>query len=378
MFRTVWSTLALLVLLLAVPALADDTQDNPFVDPPPKPAVRVVKKPDLPATVGIMGGEIDGTFMRVATDLTSVMNSDTFRVIPIVGKGSLQNIGDVLNLKGVDLALIASDALTYAKDRKLYPGQLDKVQYIAKLYDNELHVLARKDIRSLQDLAGQTVNIDVEGSGTALTSGVMFKALGIDARLTNEEPGVGLEKLKRGEIAAITYAVGKPGRLFTGIPAGSDLHLLTVPLDGPLAQTYLPGRFTHADYPNLIGNDESVDTIAVGVALGVFNWAPGSDRYRNVVQFIDQFFSRFPELLKPPHHPKWHDVNLQAQVPGWQRFQPATDWLARHAPPQQIATADAATQEKFAQFLKVKGVALTTDQQAQLFRSFTAWLSEQR
>ncbi|HQT77523.1 MAG TPA: TRAP transporter substrate-binding protein, partial [Rhodopila sp.] len=34
------------------------------------------------ATIGIMGGEIDGTFMRVATDLTSVINTDTLRVIP--------------------------------------------------------------------------------------------------------------------------------------------------------------------------------------------------------------------------------------------------------------------------------------------------------
>src|ERR1700759_2479417 len=68
-----------------------------------------------PITIGIMGGEIDGTFMRVATDLTSVLNSDDMRVVPIVGKGSLQNIGDLLRLPGVDLAMVAADALTYAQ-----------------------------------------------------------------------------------------------------------------------------------------------------------------------------------------------------------------------------------------------------------------------
>src|ERR1700744_4207589 len=73
-----------------------------------------------PATIGIMGGEIDGTFMRVATDLTSVLNSDTLRVVPIVGKGSLQNLGDLLHLPGVDLALIAADVLAFSKETQLY------------------------------------------------------------------------------------------------------------------------------------------------------------------------------------------------------------------------------------------------------------------
>ena len=61
------------------------------------PAAAFLARPALaaiaqPATIGIMGGEIDGTFMRITTDLTSVLNSDSLRVVPIVGKGSLQNM----------------------------------------------------------------------------------------------------------------------------------------------------------------------------------------------------------------------------------------------------------------------------------------------
>jgi TRAP-type uncharacterized transport system substrate-binding protein len=123
-----------------------------------------------PATIGIMGGEIDGTFMRIATDLTSVLNSESLRIIPIVGKGSLQNLGDLLHLPGVDLALVASDVLAYAQAAQLYPGKLSKVQYICKLYDNDVHVCARPEIKELADLQGKPVNIDVEGSGTNLTA----------------------------------------------------------------------------------------------------------------------------------------------------------------------------------------------------------------
>ncbi len=115
-------------------------------------ALAATGQPASPATIGIMGGEIDGTFMRITTDLTSVLNNDDMRVVPIVGKGSLQNIGDLLHLPGVDLAMVAADALTYAQANHMYGPDLAKVQYICKLYDNDMHVCGRPEIQSLADL----------------------------------------------------------------------------------------------------------------------------------------------------------------------------------------------------------------------------------
>ena len=63
--------------------------------------------------------------------------------------------------------------------------------------------------------------------------------------------------------------------------------------------------------------------------MAVFAWQQGNERYAKVSRFIDAFFTKFPELLKPPRHPKWKDVNLAAKVPGWTRFGPAQDALAR-------------------------------------------------
>jgi TRAP transporter TAXI family solute receptor len=381
MFRSATRKAALLgVLLLTIPAVAQ-TNFGDVTEEPLAPVTRAPARPAPPPTpaptptIGIMGGEIDGTFMRIATDLTSVMNSDALRVVPIVGKGSLQNIGDLINLKGVDLALVASDALGFAQKNNLYPGMVNKIQYITKLYDNDMHVLAGPDIHSMADLEGKTVNIDVKGSGTALTSEFVFQSLKIHPKLTNEEPGIGLERLKRGEIAAITYNVGRPAKLFSTIPPGSNLHFLSVPLDGPLADSYLPGTITHADYPALVPDGQSIDTVAVGVALAVFNFAPNTDRYRNLLRFVDTFFTKFPELLQPPHHPKWHDVNLAAQVPGWQRFQPAADWLARHTA---VARAERAApmQAQFDAFLASRGARLPPDQRDQLFEAFTKWLAD--
>jgi hypothetical protein len=48
-----------------------------------------------------------------------------------------------------------------------------------------------------------------------------------------------------------------------------------------------------------------------------------------VARFVDAFFSKFDQFQQPPRHPKWREVNLTAEVPGWTRFQPAQDWLVR-------------------------------------------------
>jgi TRAP-type uncharacterized transport system substrate-binding protein len=197
------------------------------------------------------------------------------------------------------------------------------------LYDEEIHILARQDIARVEDLAGQKVNVDGRGSGTAMTSSVVFDTLNIKPQLTNDTQGVALEKLKRGEIAALVYVIGKPANLFSTIPAGSGLHFLPVPLTQPLLETYLPSEITRAQYPTLIADDQPVETLAVGAVMAVYAWPPSTERYAKVARFVDAFFSNFQLFQQPPRHPKWKEVNLAAQLPGWTRFGPAQDWLKR-------------------------------------------------
>ena len=58
-------------------------------------------------TVGVISGGVDGTYVRIAADLAAVLDDgDTLRVLPIIGKGSLQNISDILVLRGVDIGIV--------------------------------------------------------------------------------------------------------------------------------------------------------------------------------------------------------------------------------------------------------------------------------
>lgn len=324
-------------------------------------------------TVGVITGMEGGTYAGTGADLT-ILDDETVRVLPILGKGSLQNLSDILYLRGVDIGFVQADALTYATKKGMFPGLTKSIRYIAKLYDEEVHVLARKDIARVEDLNGQRVNVDIIGSGSAMTAEILLNALGIKAKVENAKQIDGIQALKRGEIAAVIHVGGAPIRLFADVRGDDGLHLLPVALTPTLAQTYLPGKFTHDTYPMLVPAGEPVPTIAVGDVMAVYAWPTRTDRYEKVARFVDSFFSKFDQFQQPPRHPKWREVNLTAEVPGWTRFQPAEDWLVRRT---MAGTAGATTQGRFNEFLARTNASvngkLTGAEKESLFQQFMAW-----
>src|SRR5512135_1458714 len=63
-------------------------------------------------TVALISGRINGTDIQAASDLAAVLDKpDQLRVLPIVGRGSVQNLTDLLYLRGIDVAILQSDVL---------------------------------------------------------------------------------------------------------------------------------------------------------------------------------------------------------------------------------------------------------------------------
>ena len=268
--------------------------------------------------LGVISGGLDGTYTRFAADLAAVLDGvDGLRILPIIGKGSLQNLSDLLYLRGVDLAIVQSDVLAAAAQQKAFPGIEQQVQYITKLYDEEVHVFAGPGIEKLEDLAGKLVSMDNRGSGTAMTAMFLFSRLEIPVQPVFEATVDAAEKLRRGDIAAMVRVTGKPARFTTPLPEGA--RLLSVPLSGDLLETYLPAAFTQADYPALIPAGQTVETVAVGAVLAAYNHT-NAERRDRLVRFSRALSLKFEAFMRPPRHPKWHEVSLTAGVPGWTRF----------------------------------------------------------
>ncbi|MFQ5775749.1 MAG: TAXI family TRAP transporter solute-binding subunit [Kiloniellaceae bacterium] len=327
-------------------------------------------------TVGVISGGIDGTYIRIATDLASVLdNGDDIRVLAIMGKGSVQNIDDILYLRGIDIGIVQSDVFTYIKRQKKHPNIGKRIRYITKLYNEEFHLLVHESIRSIEDLAGKKVNFGVAGSGTFMTASIVFDTLNIAAEPVSFDQGLAVEKIKSGEIAGTVYVAGKPTALFKNIGSTDPVHFLEVPLTAGILETYLPSRLTNEDYPQLIAPGEEVRTLAVGAVMAVYNWQPDSPRYRKVSRFIDAFFTRFEEFQKPPRHRKWQEVSLTAVVPGWVRFGPAEAWLRRSA-----TSGTGSLRDAFEEFLRTQAPGMASGfasdrEKQELFELFLLWQS---
>src|ERR1700730_2292541 len=253
-----------------------------------------------------------GISVRMAEDLASVINDGaTRRIVPVVGTGSLANLADLKHLRGIDMAILQIDALDYTKEQRLSPGIEGSITYIAKLHNEEFHLLARREIQSVADLANKKVNVDLRDSGTAITASRLFSMLKLPVTMTNDRQEVALEKLKRGEVAALAFVAGRPAPFFTNLNADGGLLFLAVQFSSGFVAAYVPTGLTTADYPGLVAQDLPIETIAVGVVLVVANLEQIPERYRNVANFVDAFFTGFQSLLEPGHHPKRQEVNIR-------------------------------------------------------------------
>jgi TRAP transporter TAXI family solute receptor len=328
-------------------------------------------------TVAVMSGNINGTYLAVAYDLSVVLDDgDNLRILPVIGKGGAQNIRDVRYMKGVDIGITQSNLLgLFRRTNEIGPID-DKVLYIARLFNEEMHLIVRADsgITSLDQLAGKKVNFSDVGSGTQRSTLDIFERLGIKPVEVNLSQADAFLALQKGEIDASVLIAGKPTGSTAKLKAEDGFRLLPVPFAKPLQNDYLPATLTHDDYPNLIAAGETVDTVAVGAVLIAYNWDKDTDRYRRIAKFIEAFFPRLAEFQKPPRHPKWRETNLAATIPNWRRFPAAEEWLREH---RQVLEPQA-VREKFEQFLTARASSLaerrnSAGEREKLFREFLDW-----
>ena len=331
--------------------------------------------------VQLMTGSTFSASIRLIEDLSAIFDDGTTRrLLPVVGRGALQNLSDLTSLRGIDMAILQADVVDGVRRQRGMPGIENSFTYVAKLYNEELHILARSDVKTIADLAQQKIGVGLPGSGTVVTAGLVFELLGIPVQVINDSPEVALMKLRSGELAAMALVAAKPAVLVRGLLKDEGLHLVSIPLNSAVIGAYVPTTLTAADYPSLIPGDASVDTIAVGTLLAAANLAPDSDRYKNVAAFVEIFFTEFRTLLAPGHNPKWQEISLTAELPGWRRFPPAQQWLDRS---RQVVKQDPLdTKTIFGRFLdtrqQIVGSTPMTDQQKRdLFEQFQRWQSGQ-
>src|SRR4051794_32126736 len=67
-------------------------------------------------TVTVITAPIGGPMSVMGSDMAAVLDDgDKLRVLPVLGKGSVQNLIDIIRLKNIDMGFVTTDALEFVR-----------------------------------------------------------------------------------------------------------------------------------------------------------------------------------------------------------------------------------------------------------------------
>lgn len=328
-------------------------------------------------TIGMAAGLPEGTYLPFAAEIArNLNNGNEMRVLPIVTPGATDNVRDLLYLRGVDIAITATDVFDHFRNVEKISNIERRVNFITGLYVSEIHLIVRPEIKTVQDLAGKKVGFHLAGSGSTTSAPIVFSKLGVKVEPVFISNAIALEKMKTGEIAAIIHNAGKPNGLIKGFKNDAGFRLMEIPFDR-FDEYYVPSVFTSDDYPNFLKKGEKVETIAAPAVLAVYNWPRTSDRFRRVSRFVDLLFAKFENFKGPGYNPLWKDINLAAQVPGWTRYWVAEEKLKAIQAKAAAVSTETTVDVQLARQQAARAAPGDSAAQERLFQQFLEWSRSQ-
>lgn len=279
------------------------------------------------ADLGVITGSEKGTYYQFGLNLQALGKANGFTVAVHPSKGSVENVFAVYQRPGVPMGIVQADVLAFiarVQTDQTLKRIARKIKLVYPLYNEEIHLLARKGIASFDDLADKRVAIGREGSGTYLTTRLLFKLSEVAPReMVNIDTDEALAAIKAGKIDAMFFVAGHPVRLLSeGVTAADELALAPI-TNKDIAEFYprvaIPAN-VYAWQP------QPVETVAVKAVLVSFDFRRND--CENVGRFA-QIVSNNMQWLTRNGHPKWKTVNLDAQLKGWEQYDCVRKYLQK-------------------------------------------------
>lgn len=272
----------------------------------------------------IMTGGPKGTYIQIGRDLAAAAAQCGQTLTVNESAGSLENLVAVKKRLHTQFAIVQSDVLEYVRAYSANDADLRRslfgVRIMYPLYNEEVHVLARRDIESLSDLSGRRVAIGQRDSGTFLTATLVLDIMRVDDA---ERLAIGsadaLPQLMAGEIDALFYVAGAPASLFQDNSIdGALFHLVNI-AEPKLLATYNEAEIPAGTYPF---QPDAVEGVAVKAVLMTYDYSPSKGAYHSnsctAVSDIASILLTSLDRFRRDGHPKWKDVDLSALPPGWE------------------------------------------------------------
>jgi len=271
----------------------------------------------------IMTGVPTGTYIQIGKDLANIASRCSYTLDVEESAGSLENLVAVKKRSNTQFGIVQSDVLEYVRTYSANDPELQRslfgVRIMFPLYNEEVHLLANRSIKSLADLNGKKVAVGKSRSGTFLTATIIMDIMKINnAERLPLGSGDALPMLVNGEIDALFCVAGAPTKLFSDPSLdGSQIHLVDM-TEAPLKAVYTDAVIPDGTYPF---QPEPVNTVAVKAVLMTYDYTPEKNAYhrescKSVSDLSNILLTNIDEL-QINGHPKWNNVNLSEVPPGW-------------------------------------------------------------
>jgi TRAP transporter TAXI family solute receptor len=268
--------------------------------------------------LGIITGRTKGTYYQFGLNLAQLVRSGRMKLNVYDSTGSVQNIFAVYKTPGIQLGIVQSDVLAFVAKIQTDPVLKRiavKTRMVFPLYNEEVHLLGRREITDFDDLADRVVAVGEEGSGTYLTARILFEVSDVKPR---EMRPIGTDEavaqLKQGKIDAMFYVAGLPVKLFAEDVTPED-GLALIPITNKSILEFYPSAEIPAN--TYTWQDRATTTIAVKAVLVSYDFR--TETCANVGKFARIVYENL-DWLRANGHPKWKSVDLNVPVKGWEQY----------------------------------------------------------
>ncbi|WP_080741306.1 TAXI family TRAP transporter solute-binding subunit [Aeromonas veronii] len=214
------------------------------------------------------GGD-KGEYLSFSQALSNRLEGDSFKIVPLITRGSIDNIrllqqGDsVLAIAQADLAKEAYEG----RGPFQHTGQFSKLRAIASLFPEMIHILVNQnsDITSISDLKGRTIAANMNAGSTLQAILAMYGINPSDYQLVESTLPNGLKLLQLENVDATVSISALPSKTIASAMAEANLRL--VPLEYNKAAEKIsaqPFTIVANTYPN---QEYDISTVGMSALL---------------------------------------------------------------------------------------------------------------
>ncbi len=272
----------------------------------------------LAADLGIITGSDKGTYYQFGLNLQPLVKQSDIDLKVYTSKGSIENVYAVYQRPGTQIGIVQADVLAFIARVQTDATLIriaKKIKMVFPLYNEEIHILGRRDIADFDDLTDKRVAVGREGSGTYLTARLLFKVSEVQPReMVFIDTDEALAALKAGRIDAMFYVAGYPVKLLTENVAAAD-GLALIPITNKSILEFYPGAEIPAG--TYAWQPAAVNTVAVKAVLVSYDFRRKD--CDTVGRFAQTVASNL-DWLRKNGHPKWKAVDLDYPLKGWEQY----------------------------------------------------------